>query len=57
MLTGNMIVGGLIGLVVTVGAMSAILWAALALTQWATKHARPADPRLDDEDEIDHRFY
>jgi hypothetical protein len=57
MLTGEAIAGGLVGLVLAVGGLVAVGWVAMALANWASKDRRPADPRLDDEDEIDHRFY
>jgi heme A synthase len=51
------IVGGIVGLLIAVGGLVSVGWAALALANWANKDMKPQDPALDDEDEIDHRFY
>lgn len=51
------IVGGIVGLLIAVGGLVGVGWAALALANWANKDMKPRDPTLDDEDEIDHRFY
>ncbi len=49
--------GVVAGLVVAAGGFLLLVLAALALFRRATELARPENPSLADEDEIDHRFY
>jgi hypothetical protein len=49
--------GVVTGLVIAVGGLLAVGSAVMALFRWATEFVTPQNPSLEDEDEIDHRFY
>jgi len=53
----NIAFGIIAGLVIAVGGFLALGAAVMALFRWATEFVTPQNPSLDDEDEIDHRFY
>jgi len=53
----NVAFGVIIGLVIAVGGFLVAGVAGVALFRWATEFVTPQNPSLDDEDEIDHRFY
>jgi hypothetical protein len=53
----NLAFGVVTGLVITVGGFLAVGAMILALFRWATEFVTPQNPALDDEDEIEHRFY
>jgi hypothetical protein len=53
----NIAFGIFAGLVIAVGGFLAVGAAVMALFRWATEFVTPQNPSLDDEDEIDHRFY
>lgn len=53
----NIAFGVVAGLVITVGGFLAIGAVVVALFRWATEFVTPQNPELEDEDEIDHRFY
>jgi hypothetical protein len=43
--------------VIAVGGFLLVGAAVMALFRWATELVTPQNPALEDEDEIDHRFY
>lgn len=45
------------GFIIAIGGFLMVGAIVAALFRWATTSVRPQDPALDDEDEIDHRFY
>ena len=49
--------GVVVGAVIAVGGFLLVGAAVMALFRWATEFVTPENPSLDDEDEIDHRFY
>ncbi len=49
--------GVIIGLVIVVGGFLVVGGAVVALFRWATEFVTPQNPSVNDEDEIDHRFY
>jgi hypothetical protein len=49
--------GVVAGVVIAVGGFLLVGAAVMALFRWATKLVTPENPSLEDEDEIDHRFY
>jgi hypothetical protein len=49
--------GVVAGFVIAVGGFLAVGAAIMAMFRWATEFATPQNPSLEDEDEIDHRFY
>lgn len=53
----SIVFGVVTGLVVAVGGFAAIVALMCALFRWATELVRPTISTLEDEDEIDHRFY
>jgi hypothetical protein len=53
----NIAFGVIAGLVIAVGGFLVVGAAVVALFRWATKFVTPQNPALEDEDEIDHRFY
>jgi hypothetical protein len=53
----NIAFGVVTGLVIAVGGFLAVGAMILALFRWATEFVAPQNPALEDEDEIDHRFY
>ena len=53
----SIVFGVVTGLVVAVGGFAAIVALICALFRWATEFVRPTISTLEDEDEIDHRFY
>ena len=53
----NIAFGVVTGLVIAVGGFLAVGGAVVMLFRWATEFVTPQHPSLDDEDEIDHRFY
>jgi hypothetical protein len=53
----NIAFGVVAGLVIAVGGFLAVGAAIVALFRWATEFVTPQNPELEDEDEIDHRFY
>jgi hypothetical protein len=53
----NVAFGVIAGLVIAVGGFLAVGAAVMALFRWATEFVTPRNPSLEDEDEIDHRFY
>jgi hypothetical protein len=55
--TWNIAFGIIAGLVIAVGGFLAVGAAVMALFRWATEFVTPRNPSLEDEDEIDHRFY
>jgi hypothetical protein len=55
--TWNIAFGIIAGLVIAVGGFLAVGAAVMALFRWATEFVTPQNPSLEDEDEIDYRFY
>ncbi len=53
----NIAFGVITGLVIAVGGFLVVGAAVVMLCRWATEFVTPQNPSLDDEDEIDHRFY
>ena len=51
------VAGWAIGAVLALGGLAGIVAVLGWLFGWATAYAKPSDPTVDDEDEIDHRFY
>ena len=49
--------GVIAGIVIAVGGFLLVGAVAMALFRWATEFVTPENPTLEDEDEIDHRFY
>ena len=49
--------GVVAGVVIAVGGFLIVGAAVMALFRWATEFVTPEHPSLEDEDEIDHRFY
>lgn len=49
--------GWALGASIALGGFAAVIALIGWLHAWATKHATPRDSFVDDEDEIDHRFY
>ena len=57
MLTWGAALGIVTGFVIAIGGFLFAGAAVAMVFRWATEFATPRNPDLDDEDEIDHRFY
>jgi flagellar motor component MotA len=57
MLTWETALGIVTGFVIAIGGFLLAGSAVAMVFRWATEFVTPRNPTLDDEDEIDHRFY